>query len=659
MTIIKIQSLGGFEIYINDRVAELATRKARALLVYLAHAHSPRSRAQVSALLWGRSADEQARASLRQAISGLRKSLPDSLDLFEIEGETLACKTSLLSCDALQFELMAEAGDFDDLIQAAALYHGPFLDGFELNEAGFEDWLGIERHRYQDLAIRVFSTLGREYHGNGDTDAAIDAGHRLMEIDPLYEAGHALLVECYLDQGRVDAAKRQLDHCRDLLNDQLGTVPGPELQRLDHRISTTTRPTGVIELAAKLTADSPPALASNRQKAAVVVIPFQNAGGPADNEYFSDGIAGDLINGLSRNRMLLVISRQSSFTCRERPVDLVSIRNRFKGDYLVDGRVERRDRKLAIEVELIKLDSETVLSNDRHELQIDQIFEVQDELVGALSYSIGKEIIAEETRVSHRKHAWDINAWDLVLQAHWNLMRFDARSNHIAKEKLGMALKMDPTISQGYSDLALCHVFDALSGWSDSVGRSIEQAQSMANQALAIDDRDGWSHAALGFASHIRRQHRDALRHYSDAVAINPSLANGFGLSALTAGFVGELDEANRQIESAVALSPFDPIKPLWYNAQTIAQFVNGDYAEAARLAEKLVAEFPDYGKGYRALAASYGMMGKPGEARWAAAKLTELMPHVTLKMTHEQVPFANEADSRRYVQGLKKAGIR
>ena len=176
MTIIKIQSLGGFEIYINDRVAELATRKARALLVYLAHAHSPRSRAQVAALLWSRSADEQARASLRQAISGLRKSLPDSPDLFEIEGETLACKTSLLSCDALQFELMAEAGDFDDLIQAAALYHGPFLDGFELNEAGFEDWLGIERHRYQDLAIRVFSTLGREYHGNGDTDAAIDAG---------------------------------------------------------------------------------------------------------------------------------------------------------------------------------------------------------------------------------------------------------------------------------------------------------------------------------------------------------------------------------------------------------------------------------------------------------------------------------------------------
>lgn len=391
----------------------------------------------------------------------------------------------------------------------------------------------------------------------------------------------------------------------------------------------------------------------------VAVLPFVNLEGVTSQEYLAEGLAGDVIAGLSHNKWIGVISRSSSFFHRSRPVDLPKISNDLHAGYVVDGGIRRKNDRLRIYVELIDVNSSQCLWSERYDLATGHVFETEDEMTHQVVAAITSEVMTAQIRSALRKEDWDLDAWDILMRAHWHLWRLNQQHSEDVKRLLLKVREIDPNISQGYSDMALCHVFDALFGWGPSREDSAQKALREARHSLNLDPNDAWGHTALGFVDHLYGQHDAALQRFHDAIDLNASLANAYGHAAMTFGFLGKCDDVERNMNIALKLSPHDPLKPFWLNAKAMGLFIAGEYESAARVAEETVRANPDYPGGLRVLAASYGELGRTKKAEKAVERLIRAMPNVSLRKTSDQLPFSEEGDRRRYLRGLRKAGLR
>jgi DNA-binding SARP family transcriptional activator len=236
---VRLELLGGFQLYSADREPILLTaRKSRALLAYLAldmrRAHA---RDRLAALLWPDSGEMQARTSLRQALTALRRALGDDAEaLIATDLETVALAPDGFELDVTEFERGIGLGTADALRASLALYRGDLLDGVSAESAAFEQWLATERERLRSLAVRGLAALLDQQQEAGLADAARETATRLVAVDPLHEDAHRALMHLYLQQGRVVEALKQYQQLRQSLAREFGVTPEPQTEQLYREI---------------------------------------------------------------------------------------------------------------------------------------------------------------------------------------------------------------------------------------------------------------------------------------------------------------------------------------------------------------------------------------------------------------------------------------
>ncbi len=232
MSRVAITVLGGLSIQLAHTPLDLPTRKSKAFLAYLALSPGMlRSREHLASTLWDRSAEEQARASLRQTLSSLRKALGEHV-LINTDSDSVWLDERSVEVDALHFERLAADRSPESLEQAVALYRGELLGGFSLREERFEQWMSAERRRFHERAVQAFSDLVGHYERVDRIDRGIAMAERLLAVDPLLEWGHCALMRLYARAGRREAALRQYQECVRILSQELGIAPAEETQRL-------------------------------------------------------------------------------------------------------------------------------------------------------------------------------------------------------------------------------------------------------------------------------------------------------------------------------------------------------------------------------------------------------------------------------------------
>ena len=239
MATLSLGLFGGFQARLGvGEVLHLPSRKAQGLLAFLAlRPGQPYSREKLAALLWGDTADEQARHSLRQTLCVLRKALPPTKPpSLLIRGETVALNPAAVTVDVATFEGLVTQGTPGALERAAALYQGELLEGLGLREEAFEEWLRAERERLHELAIHALAKLLAHQARTGATEGAIQTAVRLLALDPLQEPVHRTLMRLYVKQGRRGAALRQYQTCLGVLRRELSVEPEPETTRLYHEL---------------------------------------------------------------------------------------------------------------------------------------------------------------------------------------------------------------------------------------------------------------------------------------------------------------------------------------------------------------------------------------------------------------------------------------
>lgn len=253
---LELRTLGGLSILLAGQpLSGLASRKAEALLVYLACAARPLPREVLADLLWDDRTQQQAQANLRVLLSSLHKQLGEYV---EITRETVAVNAQAgvwLDAAALEEKLAAVAGEGVDtpekagqVNEALTLYQGDFLQGFTIREArNFEAWSRPERERLHRLVAGALYDLVAFELATGLYQSGLEHVHHLLALDPLHEAGHRQLMTLLALSNRRTEALAQYEQCRQRLDHELGVLPSVKTQEL-HTLLLRGEPPPVPEI---------------------------------------------------------------------------------------------------------------------------------------------------------------------------------------------------------------------------------------------------------------------------------------------------------------------------------------------------------------------------------------------------------------------------
>jgi DNA-binding SARP family transcriptional activator len=242
MTQLRLQLLGDYQIHDDsDSLVTLSAKKSQALLAYLAVKPAQRvSRDKMANLLWSSTGPEQARQSLRQLLSTLRKELstisPDQKILIE-ESDFLGVDGAIVIADVAEFEVLLATGTEDALARAVTLYRGEFLDGFSITEERFDQWVLGERDRLRRSALRAHTYLIDLQSKRDAVDDAISTAQSALRIDPIQEAMCRTLMRLYMQSGDLASALQQYDSCARTLKRELGVEPDAETRSLQQQIA--------------------------------------------------------------------------------------------------------------------------------------------------------------------------------------------------------------------------------------------------------------------------------------------------------------------------------------------------------------------------------------------------------------------------------------
>lgn len=235
MTEVTVKLLGGFEVRVGSGPAlSFPTRKAKALLAYLAACPGKsHARSDLATLLWGDSGDEHARASLRQALTYLRNALTSTgCEVLVVQGDLVAVDSAAVQVDVCLLESLVAEGTPEALEHATTLYSGEFLEGFDIREPDFEDWLRDERAHLGKVVTGALQELLKFHMANDHSAEGLQVADRLLMIDPLQEDVHRAVMRLHLRQGQRVLALKQYESCREVLQRELGIGPDDETERL-------------------------------------------------------------------------------------------------------------------------------------------------------------------------------------------------------------------------------------------------------------------------------------------------------------------------------------------------------------------------------------------------------------------------------------------
>ncbi len=359
MAALHISLLGGFEARLGSGEAlPLKGRKTQALVAYLALTPGEQhTRDELVALLWSDRGEQQARSSLRQSLSELRKALGDTDDSPLIAGrDAISLDADAVDVDVTEFERLIEDGTPTALERAVELYRGDLLDGIGVHDPAFEDWLRDERQHLQERACEALSRL-LGHQAAGDTERAIATARRLLALDPLRETTHRALMRLYAGKGERTLALKQYLACRDVLAAELGLSPETETEELAAEIRTGAARTeeAVDPVSDRRASRAEPLPLPD--KPSIAVLPFVNISGDPEQEYFSDGVTEDIITELARFRSLFVIAHNSSFTYKGRAAMVQDIGRELGVQYVVEGSVRKAGARVRINAQLVEAES--------------------------------------------------------------------------------------------------------------------------------------------------------------------------------------------------------------------------------------------------------------------------------------------------------------
>ena len=393
-------------------------------------------------------------------------------------------------------------------------------------------------------------------------------------------------------------------------------------------------------------------------KPSIAVLPFTNMSGDPEQEYFSDGISEDVITDLSKIAGLMVISRNSSFTYKGRPVDTRAVGRDLGVRSVLEGSVRRAGNHVRITAQLIDAASGGHLWAERYDRDLTDLFSVQDDvtrrIVEALEHTLSP---AEKTRIAD-SGTRNIDAYDCFLRGREFLLG-ETKNRDKFEQSITFfrrALELDSNYSRAYAGLGWAYVYDYQNRWSDNSNISLVLAKSNADQAITTDPNEPLGRIVASLVATFEKDFTEAKSEADIALSLNPNSSEALACLGNICTFSGRPSEAIPLIERAMRLDPV--YRQQYLHLLGVASLLAGKYENAAVLLRQRIRLVPRTDFTRAVLVSALGHLGEVDEARRVWRELKEINPQYSFGEHFARQPFKNEEDVQRIAEGLAKAGL-
>jgi len=381
--------------------------------------------------------------------------------------------------------------------------------------------------------------------------------------------------------------------------------------------------------------------------------------GDVEQEYFADGMVEDIITALSRMSWLFVIARNSSFTYKGKPVDVKQVGRELGVRYVLEGSVRKAGNKVRITGQLIDASTGVHLWANRFEGELEDIFDLQDEVTTSVIGAIAPKLEKAEIERAKRKPTENLAAYDYFLRGMANIYQGTKEGNLEALGNFQQAINADQNFPSAYGMCAYCYVWQKANGWLVDEERATAETERLARKAASLGADDAIALCQAGFAlAFVAGDLDDGMALVDRALALNPNLATAWRFSGYIRIFLGEPDFAIEHLERAARLSPLDPLTFIVYNGIVTAHFFAGRYEEAHSWAQKTVRLNPNYVVASVMAAVAAALAGRDEEMRKAVGRLLELAPTFKISNYKNVWPLRRPEDAATFEKGLRLAGL-
>jgi len=385
-------------------------------------------------------------------------------------------------------------------------------------------------------------------------------------------------------------------------------IPVPWEDAGTHSIKNVIEPVRAWRVAGEEKADAEPPKPAAVKKAAIAVLPLHNMSDDPEQAFFSDGIAEDIIMGLSRFRTLQVISRNASFRFRAQDIDPAEIAAALGADYLVEGSVRKAGSRVRISVQLADAVTGTQLWSERYDRELEDILSVQDEVTRSIVAVLPGRVQHDFVDRSAQKPADEMKAYELMLRSKALRDGLNARDTAKARALLERAVALDPSIARSYMYLSDTYVIDLWLGLADP--HAPDHALHIARKGAALDNRDPYIQDQLGFAYLCARLWDEADVQFEKTISLIENEAESMAWCGYGFLLLGRHDKAREVVLEAMRLDPLHPPAIDWIMGQV--EFFCGNFEAALGL---LIGEARLNSLAAAFMAASYAHLGRQTEA--------------------------------------------
>jgi TolB-like protein/class 3 adenylate cyclase/Flp pilus assembly protein TadD len=396
-------------------------------------------------------------------------------------------------------------------------------------------------------------------------------------------------------------------------------------------------------------------------KPSIAVLPFVNISGDAEQEYFVDGMADDLITDLSKISGLFVIARNSVFTYKGKAMKVDQIARDLGVRYILEGSVRRAKDRVRINAQLIDATTGGHMWAERYDGKMDDVFSLQDEITQKIVAVLAVKLTKIEENQLARKETDSVASYDAFLEGWAHYVRF--RPGHFAKaiRYFKKAIELDPNYGRAYAALASVYAESRLRLWSDGLrldGQAWTEpgirAQIYLRKAMEYQTPLAYQ-VASSFSIH-RRLYDKAFSEAERSIVLDPNDPNSYLAMAKVLIYTGRLVEAKSYLKKAMRLDPQYPAYYLFFLG--LAQFGMDQYEEASASLERALERNPENFIALIPLASAYAHLDRQEEAETAIKKLIETEPFMTLPIVETIFKYQYPNDEKRLLDGLEKAGL-
>ena len=392
------------------------------------------------------------------------------------------------------------------------------------------------------------------------------------------------------DLGEVEVKHGVQVHVFNLYTDGAGN---PDLPAKLRQVKPTRRP------------DSTPTQArparkgeAARERMSICVLPFANMSGDAEQEYFSDGISEDIITDLSKVSALHVISRNTAFTFKGKPVDVRQVAGQLNVSHVLEGSVRKAAGRVRITAQLIDGSNDSHVWAERYDRDLNDIFALQDEISHAIVDALKVKLLPEEKRAIEKHGTKNVDAYNVYLmarQARATGFEGDNRRNEVIVRLCRRATEIDPNYADAWALMALAEML-----LRSAIARDSDGGLAAAERALSLNPELAEAHAVKARILSEEERHKEASKEIEAALRLDPESHEVNKCAAVLRFRQQRLEEAIGYFEKAVALEEMDfasaGLLITCYTAVGDREAAKRAAQIALARAEKVLAEDPNNG---------------------------------------------------------------